>query len=190
MNWADYTMIEKIYWVIAIPSTALFLVFLVMSLVSGAGADMDVEGDIDGDGHDGGIGFQFISLKSLLGFFTVFSWAGLAALESGQSNTSSILIAAGSGLAMMFIIAGVFYLMSKVTDDGTLVMSNAINHMGEVYLTIPPRRTGFGKVQIRIQGRLHELEAVTDDDESIATGRLATVIAVENNEILVVKANK
>lgn len=189
MNWADYTMIEKIYWIIAIPSTALFLVFLIMSVLGGAEADGEF--DSDGDGADGGdIGFQFISLKSLLGFFTVFGWAGLAALEAGQNDTMSIIIAALAGLAMMAMVAALLFFMSKVTDDGTLVMSNAINHMGEVYLTIPPRRTGFGKVQIRIQGRLHELEAVTDDEESIPTGRIITVTSVENNEILIVKANK
>ena len=184
--WAQLTTIEQIYWSIGIPATAIFLVFLVMSLVAGADTDIDLDSDVD---LDIDAGFQFISLKSLLGFFTVFAWSGLACLESGMSNVSTILVSFISGLGMMTLVAAIFYFMSRVTDDGTLKMKNAINGIGEVYLTIPGKRVGFGKVQIRIQGRLHELEAATDEEKDIPTGRLVTVLEVVNDEVLIVKSN-
>ncbi len=183
-NWGDLETLEKIYWIIAIPSTAIFLIFLIISMFAGADADADMDADVDGE-----IGFQFISLKNLLGFFAVFAWSGLACIEAGMSNSATIIVSLLSGLAMMTIMATIFYFMSKLTDNGTLKMSNAVDHIGEVYLTIPAKRAGFGKVQIRVQGRLHELEAVTDSEEDINTGKLVVVKEVINNEILLVAEN-
>ena len=183
--WASLDGIAQIYWIIAIPATAIFLIILILNLVAGVDADVDLDADVDGE-----IGFQFISLKNLLGFFTIFGWSGLACLEADMSNTSTIIISFICGLAMMVIMATLFYFMSKLTEDGTLNINNAKNGIGETYLTIPPRRTGFGKVQIKVQGGLHELEAVTDSETEISTGRLVTVVDVLNDELLLVKENK
>ena len=91
---------------------------------------------------------------------------------------------------MMFFHGFLFLMLNRATESGTLVMENAIGNVGETYLPIPPRRTGYGKVQIRVQGGLRELGAVTDDDEQIATGTLVTVESIVSGETLVVKANK
>jgi hypothetical protein len=68
-------------------------------------------------------------------------------------------------------------------------MKNAINKIGETYLRIPASRSGIGKVQVQVQGRLMELEAMTDDGEDIATGRPIQVVNILNNQVLLVTSN-
>jgi hypothetical protein len=64
-----------------------------------------------------------------------------------------------------------------------------VSKIGETYLRIPARRNGIGKVQIHVQGRLMELEAMTDDVEDIATGKPIKVISTLNERILLVTSN-
>ena len=65
-------------------------------------------------------------------------------------------------------------------------IQNAMNKVCETYLFIPPKRLGLGKVHIRIQGSLHELDAMTDDETQIPTGKIVKVTGIVNDQILLV----
>jgi hypothetical protein len=86
-------------------------------------------------------------------------------------------------------MSSIIYFMGKLSDSGTLNLNNAVGKVGSVYLTIPAKRAGLGKVQIKVQG-LQTLDAMTDYDEDIKTGALVEVISIINNEILVVRLSK
>lgn len=187
--WSSLTGLQQVYWGIAIPFTIIFLILLAISIFTGVDSDMpdgDVDADIDGD-H--GIGFQFITLKNIIGFFTIFAWSGLVCIDAGLGTVATVFVSSISGLIMMVIMATLFYFMSKLQGSGTLIVSRAKNGIGEVYLTIPGNRKGMGKVQIKIQGTLRELEAITDQEEDIPTGAMVTVKDVVNDEILLVTSN-
>lgn len=188
--WEGLSTIEKTYWMIAFPSTLMFLIQLVMTFIAGDidhdmdhGMGHDVDAQIDGD-H--GIGFQFITFKNLIAFFTLFAWSGLAAIEGGFSLAIIIIISMISGLAMMIIMATLFYYISRLTQSGTLDMENAVGETGDVYLTIPAKKSGIGKVQITIQGHLHTLNAMTEDLEDIKTGGIVEVDEIISDNILLV----
>ena len=87
---------------------------------------------------------------------------------------------------MMTLMAGIFYFMSKLTDDGTLKMTNAINRIGEIYLPVMANRGNIGKIQINIQDSVRTLQAMTDDDEDLPFGSVVTVTEVINGNILLV----
>lgn len=176
---------EKVYWSIAIFFTLLFLVQNAMSLFGGDhdGATGDVDEMLDADD---GIGFQFFTIRNLFGFFTIFGWVGLACIHAGQSNMIVILISFIAGLAMMTLMATLFYYTGKLTYNGTLKLENAVASLATVYLTVPASRTGIGKVNLKVQGAFRELDAVTDDGEELRTGALVTVTQVLNNQILLV----
>jgi len=180
--WSSVGAFDQTYFWIAIIATGVFAIVLILTFF----VDADTDTDFDADE---GMGFQFITFKNLVGFFAVLGWTGLSCINAGYSNGTTIILSAIAGLIMMVVMAALFYFMTKLTDDGTLKIKNAINGMGEVYLTIPPSRSAFGKVQIRIQGTLRELDAVTDSEQEIKTGTLITVEDVVNGEILVVKSN-
>ena len=125
---------EKVYWVIALVASLIFIVLLVMTILGGEVDDMgDVDADVDGDT---GIGFQFLSFKNLMGFFTIFGWSGISCLNAGYSNGVTVVVSLVCGLAMMVAMATLFYYLSKMTSSGSLKLKNALNNMGEVYLTI------------------------------------------------------
>ena len=84
-------------------------------------------------------------------------------------------------------MAAMFYYMKKLTDSGTLDYNNAINAVGEVYLTIGANRSNMGKVSVRVQGSLRELEALTDSLFDLKSG---TIIDVTSNGILIVEQTK
>lgn len=181
--WDGLSLILKIYWTIALPFTLFFLLQLVVSFFGGDTPDDLPDSDIDSD-H--GIGFQFLTLKNMVGFFTIFGWTGIACVESGLSLLLTIIISVAAGLAMMFIMGGLFYLLMKASADGTMKIEKAIGQTGEVYLTIGSKRNGIGKVQIKVMGALRTLDAITDDEQDIASGRIVSVSQIVNNDLLLV----
>ena len=57
---------------------------------------------------------------------------------------------------------------------------------GLVYLTIPPNRSGPGKVSVTVQEQLREFEACADSERPIPTGRPVRIIGLlEGNTLLV-----
>jgi len=184
--WEGLSLSLKIYWGIAIPLTLLFLLQVGLSFFGGGDVPDDTpDAEIQGDT---GIHFQFLTLKNLVAFFTIFSWTGIACLDSGLSETTSFIIAFLSGLVMMLLMATIFYFMARANADGTMKIITAIGGMGQVYLIIAKKRGATGQVQINVQGSLRTLDALTDDDEDIPTGATVTVKSIVNNAILLVTA--
>ncbi|MCB9263115.1 MAG: hypothetical protein H6607_12135 [Flavobacteriales bacterium] len=184
--WSELTKLEQIYWIIAATASLFFLFQMVLTFFGGGDLEdshLDVDSEVDGD-H--GMGFQFFTLKNLIAFFTIFGWVGIACLGNGLGDGLSVLVSVVAGLLMMTIMAAIFYYTSKLAEDGSLDLKNALGAQGEVYLTIPKSKGGFGKIHIKIQGSLRELEAMTNDEEDAATGSLVKVVEVSNNNILTV----
>ncbi len=185
--WAALTPALKIYWVIAIPFTIFFLLQMVLSLFGG-GDHPDNVVDVDVE-TDHGISFQFLTVKNMVAFFTIFSWTGIACTSAGWSTTMTLITSTLSGLAMMAMMAAIFYFMSKMNTSGTMKIAEAVGKTGEVYLSIPAKRSKTGKIQIMVGGLLRTLDAMTDDEENISTGKQAKVSALLDNNILLVTSN-
>lgn len=191
-NWWDSLILfEKIYWIIAIPFTLIFLIQLILTLIGG-GHDFDTDVDHDTSFDVDGADFQFFSIRNLIGFFTMFGWSGIASIHTfGLSRIAlTIIISVLAGSLMMLIMASLFYGMSKMSHSGTLQMKNAIGKIGEVYLTIPARKGGLGKVQVKVQGPLRTLDAMTEERENIKTGTVIEVVDVINENILLVRRSR
>jgi hypothetical protein len=183
--WQSMALFEKMFWVIALLFSLMFLIQAVLSFTAGDG-DISAGDADDYIGDDEGIGYQFFTIKNLVAFFTIFGWAGIACINGGMSKGATIAIALASGSLMVVMMAFLFRSMSRLRQSGTLQIKNAIGLIGETYLFIPGSRGGFGKVHLKVQGSLHELQAITDDEQQIATGKLVKVIDVINDSVLVV----
>lgn len=199
--WSNIPQFERIFWYFAVPFTVLFTIQTILTFLGILGSgDFDVDdgssiGDNIGlDGDDGGIlegggSFPIFTIRNFIIFFTVFGWTGIAATNSGLGNLVSIILAVLLGLAVMFIVAGLFYFMSRMTESGNISLKNAVNGYGEVYLTIPSKRSGTGKIHIKVQGALREIDAMTDESK-IPTGATIKVVGVINESILLVERIK
>jgi hypothetical protein len=181
--WNGLSLVLKIYWGIAIPFTVFFILQLILSFLGHDSHDLSHDAHHDAD-H--GVGFQFFTLKNLIGFFTIFGWTGIASIDGGLSITMSMVLATLAGLSMMTIMAGLFYLLMKAQADGTMKFDKAIGQVGEVYLTIQSKRGGLGKVQVNVMGALRTLDAMTDDDNDLPTGKIVKVSSIAGDNILIV----
>jgi hypothetical protein len=171
--WSTIDLFKKIFWLLAIPSSLAFIIQPV-STFAGGDVDMDIDTEIEGDT---GVGFQFFTHKNLIAFFTIFSWTGLGCIDSGYSQFATLAISVLAGLAMMLVMA------SRLTESVTLNLKIMLGSEGEVYLTIPANKGGYGKIQIKIEGALRELDAVSKDSQKLKTG---TIVKVRTNNILTV----
>lgn len=186
-TWADLSVFEQVYWAVTIPATLVFFLLLILTAFGGD-THGDVGSDVDsGFDHGDSIPFQFISLKNIVAFFTVFGWSGIGFIHAHLAPWLVIFISVVLGLLMMLAMATLFYFMSRLAESGNLKMKNAIGKLGEVYLFIPANRKGLGKVQLNVQGSLRTLDAITDELEVLPTSSIIEVVDVIDDQILLVK---
>jgi len=183
--WHTLGGLEKFFWAVALLFSFMFIVQTVISFIGGD--DEGALGDSDeyADG-DGGIDYQFFTIKNFITFFTVFGWVGLACLKGNLPILHVVLWSTLSGIAIVLIMFFLFSRMSKLRANGALQIQNALQKQAETYLRIPGLRGGYGKVHIQVQGSLRELRALTDDEDDIPTGKPVTVIGIVNESILLV----
>jgi len=179
--------LEQTYWIIALVGSAVFVVIFLLTFIGGGDADMEADAT-DFEADDGGVGFQFFTFKNVVAFFTIFGWSGITCIDNGLSSTTTLLISTIAGLLMMVLTSLLFYWMHKLAESGTLQIKNAIGVIGEVYLPIGANRSEMGKVQIKVQGSLRELEAITDEITNLKTGTMVKVTEIVSAEILLVES--
>lgn len=179
--------LEQTYWIIALVGSCVFLIIFILTFISGGGdADMEADG-ADFEADDGGVGFQFFTFKNVVAFFTIFGWTGVTCVQNDLSTGLSLVLATIAGLIMMVITSLLFFWMHKLAESGTLKIDNALGVIGEVYLPIGANRSKMGKVQIKVQGSLRELEAISDEPEDLKTGAMVKVVEIVSAEILLVE---
>lgn len=193
--WSSMEWFERMYWIIAIPFTIVFVIQLILTFVGADGiGEADFDGDLDGDLDDsgdiddsGGAQFQILTVRNFITFLTVFAWTGIASINAGLNQEFTIGLSIGLGLVSMLMVAGIMYMFMRAVESGTLDVKKAIGTVGEVYLPIKAQRGNIGKVQITIQGSMREMSAMTDDHEDLPTKTVVQVIQILNENILLVR---
>lgn len=178
--------LEKTYWIIALLGSAVFFIIFITTFIGGGDSDMEADAS-DFEADDGGVGFQFFTFKGIVAFFTIFGWSGVTCIDNGLSTGTTLVISIIAGLIMMFLTSLLFYWMHKMAESGTLKIKNAIGVVCEVYLPVGAKRSTIGKVQIKVQGSLRELDAVTDSEEALKSGTIVKVTEIVSAEILLVE---
>ena len=172
----------QIFWGISIFSSVVFAFQLLMTLMGfDSGAETDIsEVDLDGE-------FSLFSLRSIVAFLLFFGWTGVIILREGGSLTKAVTLGGIAGTIAMSIIAYLLYQMYKMEESGTISLLSAIGQEGEVYIPIPSKLNGKGKIQIKVENKLMELTAVTNQDK-LSTGKKVKVLDVLEKNILLVEA--
>lgn len=141
-------------------------------------------------GADDSLTSRFIgvlSFRTIIAGMTFFGLGGLAAEAQGAHPVGSLAVALLAGGAALYVVAWTMRSLSRLRADGTVRIRNAVGQSGVVYLTIPGRRAGRGKVTITLQNRTMEYEALTEQSE-LPTGATVRVVAVIDPETLAVEA--
>jgi len=205
--WNSLSLVSQIFYCFAIPSSLILLIQTIMMLM-GIGDDADAFGDGADDLSDvefsnegvfgensvteaqdgfGLEGLRIFTLRGIVAFFVVFGWMGVVMDASGAKLWLTLVISAVCGFAIMLALAFLFRAILRLRSDGNTDNRNALGTSGKVQLTIPPSRSGEGKVHLMLQGSYVERNAVTDEEQAIPTGSEVIVIGISGQTDLVVK---
>lgn len=206
--WIELGEAGQVFACIAIPATVILIIQCILTLM-GLGGDSDTEAEVetevsnvdmdnadgifgesgesdaDSDVFDGGL--RIFTLRGLIAFFSVMGWTGTVCCELGLTLPLSIAIAFIAGFGAMLLIASIMKWLLGLQYDGTENIKDALGVSGTVYMRIPPSRSGKGKVNIVVQGRLSEKNAVTDEETTIGRDEEITVIGISGEETLIVR---
>ena len=160
----------KTYWYISIPAS---LIFLLQTILTFAGLmDMDVD-TLDGP-------LELFSFRNLIHFLLGFSWSGIALYYSGLGTFWIILGSLIVGLAFVAIFFFILTQMNKLAEDNSFKWDDALGLQAEVYLNIPPNKSGEGQILVSIKGSTHQLKAFTNG-EAILHGTKVLIINIDDS---------
>lgn len=181
----DLEPLLRAFWFIAIPTSVIFIFQTVTTFV-GIDAFEGMDSDLDGAMDAGDSPFQVFSLRNLINFLLGFSWTGISFYSSINNTPLLIGISLAIGLLFVFLFFIVIKQIQKLAEDDSFRMENTLNKSAEVYLSIPEKKSGKGKIMISVKGSYHELEAMTEN-ERIPTGAVVKVVKIESGNVLIVE---
>jgi len=210
-NWfgsLDATM--QVFWACAIAASIVFVIQNTLMLIGVGGMDSDVDADVstdfdvhtdmDGDadissghsGHEGTLGsagiFSLFTLRNFINFFLGFGWGGISLAPVVQSKALLVFLSFLIGVVFVAGFAILMRLILKLEKSGNFKIQECVGQTASVYLRIPANHAAAGKIQISINGSVHELNAFTDGDELLATGsRVKVVKVIDGGSLLVEK---
>ena len=162
--------------------------------------DTDVPDDFPSDmahdvgdglhGHDSSWLFSVISLRTMTAAIAFFGLGGYAMHANGSAIAAQLGVGIFCGVCALFTVHWLFKQLNRLSEDGTERIGNAIGEVGQVYLTIPARGGGPGKVQFELQGRMVEYPAVTSSLEPLPTGSKIRIVAMSGNVLEVETASR
>jgi membrane-bound ClpP family serine protease len=151
-------------------------------------ADVDIS-DIDGsdnfDHHDvveATQAFKILSLRSIITFFTLFSWGCALYTSDGMPVVKAMGISSIWGLIGMVSVAFIFWGMGKLTETGTKDVASCMGQVGTVYLDIPA--DGFGEVKTSISGAVEHIKATSVSGEALRAGTQVRIVHVVDQTLV------
>lgn len=189
--WSSLSNAEHIFWIIAVIFTVFFVIQFVLSIMGmdlEADSDIDLDSDMEAD-YDIDPSFTLFSVRSLIAFFTFFGWTGVLTLRAGSSVTFAVIVSVLTGTVAMVLVAVMLYQFIKMTESGNIDIKKALASIGEVYLTVPASEKGKGKIHVKVNGKVMELEAVTKGKD-IKNGESVVVLEVLEDNVMLVETVK
>ena len=183
----NLSVLEQIFFWLGIVATLFLIVQIILMCLSSFGGDVDIDGDGDID-VDTDSGVSIFTVKSITAFFAVGSWSGLltCALISDKLQWVAIIVALVAGAAAMSVVVLLLRAIVKLQCNGAFQIDKIVGQRATVYVSIPPSRSGRGKITMNAQGRFMEIDAVTEEDTKLSVDEVVEIVATEN-ECAVVK---
>lgn len=177
------TNLQQAFWYLAFGASLIFI-FQTILTFTGTDSSADLDADFDGDFHHVDAPFELFTFRNLINFFLGFGWTG-AAFYGKMSDYLLVIIAAIVGLIFIGLFFFIIKQFMKLQEDNSFSIENAVGKIASVYITIPGKKSGKGKVQLSIKGSFHELAAITEDENDISFGESVKILKVENDTLVV-----
>lgn len=173
------------FWYIAIPVSVIFIIQTIMTFIGVDGSD-GTEADFDSNLDGGEAPFQLFSLRNLINFLLGFSWTGIGFYRLIENKAVLTLVAFVVGLVFLFLFYAIIRTILKLAENNSFRIESTIDRIGEVYIPIPERKTGAGKISVSVGGSMHELDAMTEGDR-IPTSTKVKITRIEGKSLLIVE---
>ena len=80
--------------------------------------------------------------------------------------------------------------MLKLQCNGAVETEKLVGKRATVYVSVPPERSGRGKITLNAQGKFMELDAITDCSEKLAVDETVEIVDTENECTVVRRIDK
>jgi len=184
----DWSM-TTVYMACAAGGGTLLILQTLLLLFGWGDADMDLDVDGDADVHTGDGAFSLFSVRAVVSFFTFFGLTGWLGTARGWDPMLTVFAAVAAGVSLMLVVAWLMAMQSKLESKGNLSPKQAIGKTARVYLRVPKKNTGFGKITVALQGRSAEFNAFTNGSElpTGATVRITRMTTPDTFEVVALK---
>lgn len=195
--WKEISLLNKVFVVSAVCFSVVFI-WQIIAMILGLGGDHQADmGDTGGDvGHDafghgdhagdhrvtGEATFAFLSVRSVIAFGTLFSWAGTLYLAGGTAVLLAIFYSALWGLAAMVGVSGLLYFLLRMQEIGDATVWTALGQEGAVYMDIPAH--GTGKVRVMVRGVIRFVNARGANGQPLAAGTAVRVVGIVDDNTI------
>jgi len=170
-----------------------------MAIVGVGGGDTDLDSHAEHAWeHHGGddasqtvMAFKLLSVRSILAFFTLFTWAGSLYLSNHVSVTRSLTYAILWGTAALVIVSLLLHMLFKLTSAGAARIGASVGVVGSVYLDIPAG--GAGEVRVLCGDTVTHFKARLSGPDALKAGaqiRVTKVLDSSTVEVEVVNTAK
>lgn len=182
----------QVYWVIALITSLIFLIQMVMTFIGIGDADTDMDfGDgvdfSDGNTLDVGGAMQLFSIRNVVNFLLGLGWGGVCLYSLIPNPIVLAIVSVLVGALFVYIFLLIYKQMLKLEKNGAYRIDDCVGQIVDVYLAIPAKRSGVGKVQISFSGSVQELAALTDSDEPIRSGSKVRVLEIIDTSTVLVQ---
>jgi hypothetical protein len=203
-SWEEFSVLEKIFLFIALPATLILVIQMIMQIFgfgneSAEGLEADMSSDVPGSESayadaseisSSLSALRIFTFQGIVAFFAISGWVGLLLLMVEVHPVISIIVAFVAGTTAMILLSLIFRAMMKLQSSGNIVLSKTIGLPAQVYLKVPAKGKGSGKVTVLIQERFREYDAITDALEDIPSGVQVTITGIVSGSTLKVEKYK
>jgi hypothetical protein len=179
-----------VLWGIALFGSAI-LVMQIISMFLGLehfSHDIDSSVDIHGASHDSGYGtdhgfmagLKLFTMRNMVAFICMFGWTGIVMLEYTTSKMLICLISFIVGCFAMLVMALSFKIVMGLQTSGNINEASFVGKEATVYIAIPEKGKGIGKINFNIGGTLQERQAISNN-EYLPVGYQVKTVSYSNN---------
>ena len=151
-------------------------------------SDGNLHGDITDGSNPSDFGtMQLFTLQGIMTFLCVFGWSGVICAGFGLHIAVTVIISVVLGFLAMLGVAKILQLTRKLTQSGNIELNKLLGEKASVYIPIPAKGEGQGKVTVATGERFVEFGAITDEEEAIPTGTQVRVTDIRGDLLAVEK---
>lgn len=181
----------QVFWTIALITSVVFVIQTLLTFIGIGDTDVDFAGDVDvpdGGTLDVGGAVQLFSVRNFINFMLGLGWGGVCLSSVIPNPLLLTLVAILVGVAFVLVFVFMYRQMSRLEKNGAFSVADCVGKTVDVYLVIPARRGGVGKVQVSFSGSVQEIAAMTDEAEPIRSGAKVRVVEVIDGASVLVRS--